>query len=296
MEIDGRHEYHPPAQPDHRSSKPARVSERVSPRVARPVSQRLGARALDRPVGHHHAALLARPLPPPEGHPADLLQQEEAPQHEQEHVAADVVPAAPLAPGGLARDRTEDVGRAGVALLDGDLHDLAFPAGIPKPAVDDRGPEEPLRHEDPPERDETPPDRRPDLVLELRGRRVREEEGEEGHGDPRPAALDEQRIEDVVLASEIRRRESRVLDVGLRDVVVRCRARLGREEREERAEDEERRVRGEDEAFGGGREVRCAPRFRGRCARRLRGRRAVGSGGSHLGRTQSSFGSCRSRR
>lgn len=72
---------------------------------------------------------------------------------------------------------------------------------------------------------------------------------------PRPAALDEGDVEDVVLAREVGRRERRVLDVRLARVVVgRC-AGFGGEEAEERAEEEDGGVEREEGEFAGGGEV-----------------------------------------
>ena len=82
-----------------------------------------------------------------------------------------------------------------------------------------------------------------------------EDEHEKGDGYPSPSALDEEDVEEVILAREIRGDEGRVLDVRVAEDVVRSGAGFGGEEGEEGAEEEEEGVGCEEDEFGGSREV-----------------------------------------
>lgn len=77
---------------------------------------------------------------------------------------------------------------------------------------------------------------------------MRSDEDRERDCDPGPAALDEQGVEDVVLARKVTRRLGR--DVRAARGIVRRGAGLRAQQREQRAEYEERRVREEDKGFG----------------------------------------------
>ena len=85
---------------------------------------------------------------------------------------------------------------------------------------------------------------------------MQQQEDEEGEAGPEPADLDEEDVEQVALAGEVRGREGR--GVGLQDGGVGRGAREGVEEREDRAEEEGGGVDGEEEGFeGGGEEGRA---------------------------------------
>ena len=68
---------------------------------------------------------------------------------------------------------------------------------------------------------------------------MRKQEDEKRDGDPEPSALDEEDVEQVIFAREVRGDRARVLHVRLRDAVVGRGADGGVEEREEGAEEEE---------------------------------------------------------
>ena len=67
-----------------------------------------------------------------------------------------------------------------------------------------------------------------------------EEEDEESGSDPSPTSLDKQNVEDIGLARKVARRNARLLEMRLRDRIVRCGARLGRDDGEDSAEDQQR--------------------------------------------------------
>lgn len=76
---------------------------------------------------------------------------------------------------------------------------------------------------------------------------MQEEEGEEGERGPEPADLDEEHVEQVAFAGEVRGRQRGGEGLQLRGVGGRAGA--GVEEREERAEEEGGGVDGEEEGF-----------------------------------------------
>ena len=90
-------------------------------------------------------------------------------------------------------------------------------------------------------------------------------EGGERDRDPGPPALDEEEVEEVVLAGEVARDGGAVLDVGVARGVVGRGAGLGADEGEERPEGEERRVEEQDEALGRRREGRRVATTRPSC-------------------------------
>lgn len=202
-------------------------------------------------------------------HPTNLLDQKIAPQHEQEHVATDVVSSAPLASRSPTRSVREDVLPTRHALNDFGIRDFTLATGEAEAPVDDGRAEAPLRDEYPPARHQAPAYEAPCPTLRALRGGVGEEKDEKGHGDPSPALLDENDIEDVALAGEIRRRKGWILGVGLGAVVVGRIADGGREQGEERTEREDERVGEQKGGFDGRRQE-------GRVARGARGR--VGSG------------------
>ena len=161
-------------------------------------------------------------------------------------MAGDVVTALPPAPGGLTRDGGDHLPDARIAHDDLSLRQLALASRPSEPAIDDGRTKEPLRDEDPARRNGRPAHRRLDPLLLARDGRVRQGEGEVGDRQPRPAALDEDGVEDVGLAGKVARREGGVLGVRLGDGIVGGIASLGREDGEDGAEDEDDGEQGED--------------------------------------------------
>lgn len=146
-----------------------------------------------------------------------------------------------------ARRPTRRGGEELLAVRSARLHgidgDLAPAAREPESAVDERRAETPLRDEDPPARDERPSGRRPRRhhpptttnIVTIAVGGMRRDERDERPRDPQPPALDEEDVEQVILAREVRRRLR--LHVRLSGRVVRRPARLGRQHREQRAEE-----------------------------------------------------------
>ncbi|GAB1319990.1 hypothetical protein MFIFM68171_10200 [Madurella fahalii] len=159
---------------------------------------------------------------------------------------ADIMPAPPRPAARLARRSGEHIalihgGQARLGLLSERV--LALAAGEAEAAVDDGRAEEPLRDKHPPRRDQRPADSRASPSPTAGQRGVGQDEGEEGGRDPRPPALDEEHVDQVVLARKVRRRQPRVLRVRLPRRVVRRRPRLGRHQREDGPEHQQPRVR-----------------------------------------------------
>lgn len=254
VEEDSRHEKHPPAGHNHSASKLSTQGQRI-PRTQYPVfngiseSFSLDSSTLNCPVVHDHIALIADGdrargalSPVIEIYPANLLDQEVAPQHKQEHVATNIVTSTPLASCRSTCGIRKDILFARCALHDLGVRNLTFSACKSETSVDDGRAKAPLRDEHPPGRRQAPAyqaSRPPGCA----GRgRVREEEDEKGECDPSPALLDEEDVENVALASKVGRRKSWVLRVGLGPVVVGRITYGGREKGEECAKGEDNRV------------------------------------------------------
>lgn len=157
------------------------------------------------------------------------------------------MPAAPSTSCRPTRGRGKELIRVRGPRSHGVERDLTLAAGKPEPAIDERRTEAPLRDEDPPSRDERPAGGRPGSHCAVPECGVRGEEGEEGDRDPQPPALDEEDVEQVVLPRKVRGRV--LLDVRLPHGIVGRPAGLGRQGREQGAEDEDGGVRGEEEGF-----------------------------------------------
>lgn len=263
MEENSRHKQHPSAHNNHTSSKPPTQRQRIPcaqdpvlHSISEPLS--LDSSALNRPIVHDHTALVAyrdraRGAPSPVGQirPADLLHQEVAPQHKQEHMATDVVAPAPLSSCSPARGIGEDILATRHALHDLGIRHLALAARVPEAPVDNRRAKTPLRDEHPPARHQTPAYQALRAFLRARRGGVREQKDKKGQRDPGPPLLDEEDVEDVALAGKVRRGKGRVLRMGLGAVVVGRVADGGREQREECAKGEDERVGDQKGSFDG---------------------------------------------
>lgn len=233
MKVNGSHEQHPQRQPHNpKRELPPRAQVFLVRRRRRRTAIRLDASALDRAIAHNDSPVVSDARDPdarPDDDPDHLLREEAAAEDEQEHVSGDVVPAAPPAPRRPTRRGGEELLAVRGARRHGVERDLTLAPREPEPAVDERRAEAPLRDEDPPARDERPARRRPrsggSSCLGVPERGVRGDEGDEGDGDPQPPALDEEDVEQVVLAREVRRRVR--LDVRLPRGVVGRPAGLG---------------------------------------------------------------------
>lgn len=261
VKVYGRHQQHPQTQCDEANG---RLSSNVKRRLSRAVSDRrlrLHAGALDSSIRHDDASLFGYPAAEPQSRPSNLLHQEHSAQHKQEDVSRDVVAALPLPPSRLTgHGRQHLLDRTSSFHANLSLRQLAFAAGPPKTAIDNRRAKEPLRDKEPPSRNRQPPDPGADPPRQDdRGRRLAgglHEQGEDkGKGDPSPAALDEDDVEDVVLAGKVARDDAGVLVVRLRDVVVCGGADVGRDDGEDCAEDEDCGEDAEGDALEGRGEV-----------------------------------------
>ena len=210
MKICSRHQQHIHAQ----RTNSQRNFRPQSP-LLRTISWSFGLhfRALDRPIHHIHSPLLLVPSGSVD-HMQYLLKQEHASQHQQEHMATDIMSTLPLPTNGFARDAPNEL-----ALITyfrfprlRQLQEVALPSGKYKASIDNRRSEEPLRHKDPPDRNDPPSQRSPYAIC-CNGEGVcwpcqgmREQEEEIAECDPCPAALDEELVEDVALRREVGRR------------------------------------------------------------------------------------------
>jgi hypothetical protein len=244
MKVGGRHEQHPPHQPGN-SKRELNASR------CRITALGLHGLLLDRytcclPVVERDQASVSQSLHACESR-QELEPEQGRAEDKQENVAANVVSALPRATHSLARRRRNElaciahiVPRVRVAQA------LALAAGEAEHGVDERGPEEPLRDEDPVRRDRAVPDDSIDPALgDARAKaRVEHDEDAERQRRPEPANLDKVHVEHVLLLRKIARCE--LGRVRLRDRGVRGAARGGRQCAEDAAEEQRERVDGEE--------------------------------------------------
>lgn len=241
MKVNSRHQQHPQVQPKHRNRK---LAANTKCRLARAAALRhlcLDIGALERAIAHDDTALVGNPSRPAHHRPKNLVHQHRGSQHKQKHVARDVMPAAPLSTGSLARDSRKRLLGAGLARDDAQLGQVALAARPPESAINHGRAKAPLRDEDPPDSDACPAQQSLHLEARRRGREagVRERKGKQRERVPAPAALDKDDVEQVRLARKVARLGARLVRVRLRHGVVGRRARGGRDEGEDGAEDEE---------------------------------------------------------
>lgn len=280
VKISSGHEQHPERQAHDTQRKLPTNTQVPLMRFGRVIS--LDPRALQGPVAHDDGAIISAAhdlRARSQDDPDDLLGEEAASQDKQEHMSGDIVSAVPVPAGRPARRGSEQLLLVGRARGDGVARNLAPAPGEPEPAIDEGRAEAPLRDEDPPAGDEGPAGRGPGGHPAAPERRVRGDEGEERDRDPQPPALDEEDVEQVVFSRKVRRRER--LDVGLPREIVGRPAGFGGQRREQRAEDQDRGVHGEEEGFEGrGQEWRAACCCRCRCCCCHCGRFGCGRGGA----------------
>lgn len=152
------------------------------------------------------------------------------------------------------------------------LQQLALPSSEPKPAIDDRRPEKPLRDKHPPQRHNAVPQPRPYPPYRQSPPKPRPQRQKHGkrRRSPKPSLLDKVHVEDVLFLREVRWREGRIMR--LQDGRVGRVARTGLEDAEDGAEEEGERVDCEELRFEtGGEEGRA------------RGGSGVDCGGGHGG-------------
>lgn len=149
-------------------------------------------------------------------------------------MSTNIMATAPAAPGRPTRGGGKHLSLICRALEDSLPRDLALAAGEAESPVDDRRAEAPLGDQHPPSGNKGPPQCSPSPPDSAVGAtdegRVCSDEGGERDGDPGPAALDEQGVEDVVLAREVAGRLG--CEVGVARSVVRRGAGLWAQERE----------------------------------------------------------------
>jgi len=104
--------------------------------------------------------------------------------------------------------------------------------------VNQSRPKAPLRNEEPHCCYSNPSQTRANTSSCVGGARMAEDKDKECNSDPCPASLDKENVENIGLAREVARRNARILEVRLRDRIVRCCARLRREYREDSSEDQ----------------------------------------------------------
>lgn len=155
-----------------------------------------------------------------------------------------IMASLPLASCCFASHSRQQLFHAALAHDNLSLRQLAFAAGPAETAVNNGRAKEPLCDKEPPARDGYPADSCADPSrLNDGGRRIagglHEERKDECKGDPSPASLHKDHVEDVVLSGKVVGRDARVLMVGLRHVVIRRGSNVGRNEGEDGAEDED---------------------------------------------------------
>lgn len=259
MEIRSGHEQHPPTQPRHGQWCPNASLQRSLLLLPISLPYNLPLRLPHTPIPPRHPPLLPQPLRPNQRR-QHLEPQKQTPQHQNENMPTDIVPAPPLAPHSLTSLPRHKLLRPSRPLHR--ARQLARAPRDPEPPIHEPRSEKPLRHRAPPQRHETPPQRPPQPLRRQHQRptrtphrrrprrRVQRQKEEERDRDPEPGDLDEEDVEDVALAREVVGRLGR--RVGLRDGVVGRGAGGGVEGGEEGAEEEGGGVGEEDEGFEGG--------------------------------------------
>ena len=158
-------------------------------------------------IAHNNGAIISPACNLParsQDDPEDLLYKKAASQDEQEHMSRDIMPTAPISACRPARRGREKLLLARGAGRHGLVGDFTPASCEPESAVDDGRAEAPLRDEHPPTRDESPARRSLGGRPAVAERRMCCDEGKEGRRDPQPPALDEDDVEQVVLAREVR--------------------------------------------------------------------------------------------